>query len=322
HGRQDGIMTMGSKPSEPDEAVGIHPADFGLSYKSAGALHDAIKSRLKVAAERGPYDVNELRRQFAYDRLLTRVFEHAPEKWLVKGGTGLLARIPQHARHTNDVDLHYQGEETTVIADLHQAVDLDLGDYFSFDLEEVGELTGVNSGSKIRAVAYIGDTRFSNFEIDAVVASNMTAAPELVDALTPITIEGLQVNQYRAYPIVDHVADKHAAMVAIYSDGHPSTRYRDLVDIVIIATSQHIEAAALHEALMSEYQHRDLEIPTGVEIPSDDWIDGYAKQANHVPDLDYQTADEGLAVASAFLNPILEGRNTGSWSPATLEWSD
>lgn len=313
---------MGSKASSPDEAVGTQSAGHGLPYKSARALHDAIKSRLKVAAERGPYDVNELRRQFAYDRLLARVFEHAPDKWLIKGGAGLLARIPQHARHTKDVDLCFQGEETTVVADLHQAVALDLGDYFSFDLEDSGELTGINPGSKIKVVAYIGDARFSNFEIDAVVASNMTADPELVDALAPITIEGLHVNQYRAYPMVDHVADKHAAMVATYADGHPSTRYRDLVDIVIIATSQHIDAASLHRALTSEYRHRGLEAPTGVELPSDDWEDGYSEQSGHVPGLDHQTSDEGLAVARAFLGPILEGRTTGIWNPVTLMWSD
>jgi len=315
-------MTVESKTPEPNEAARTRPVDDRLPYKSAGALHDAIKARLKSAAELGPYDINQLRRQFAYDRLLTRVFEHAPQMWVLKGGTGLLARIPHHARHTKDVDLHYQGEATAAASDLHDAVALDLGDFFSFDLERIGDLTGINPGSKIKIVAYIGDTRFSNFEIDTVAASNMTAIPELVDPLTPITIEGLHANQYRAYPMVDHVADKHAAMVARYSNGHPSTRYRDLVDIVIIATSQHIEATAIHKALMSEYQHRDLETPSGVELPSDDWIDGYAKQANHVPDFDYQTADEGLAVARAFLNPILEGRTTGSWDPATLEWSD
>ncbi len=315
-------MTMESKTPETNEAARTQPVDDRLPYESAGALHDAIKARLKIAAELGPYDINQLRRQFAYDRLLTRVFEHASEKWVLKGGTGLLARIPQHARHTKDVDLHYQGEATAAASDLHDAVTLDLGDFFSFDLEEAGDLTGINPGSKAKIVAYIGDTRFSNFEIDIVVASNMTGIPEFVDPITPIMIEGLHANQYRVYPMVDHIADKHAAMVARYSTGHTSTRYRDLVDLVIIATSQHIEAAALHKALMSEYQHRDLETPTRVELPSDDWIDGYENQANDVPDFDYETADEGLAVARAFLNPILEGRTTGSWNPATLEWID
>jgi hypothetical protein len=72
----------------------------------------------------------------------------------------------------------------------------------------------------------------------------------------------------------------------------------------------------------SEYQHRDLEIPTGAELPPDDWIVGCAKQANHVPDFDYQITDEGLAVARALFGPILEGRTEGSRNPATLEWVD
>jgi hypothetical protein len=48
--------------------------------------------------------VDELLRQFAYARLLARIFVLEPERWVLKGATGLLARLPS-ARHSLDVDL-------------------------------------------------------------------------------------------------------------------------------------------------------------------------------------------------------------------------
>ena len=41
-----------------------------LRYASAKALHDAIKVRAAVEAEHGRYDINQIRRHFAYDRFL------------------------------------------------------------------------------------------------------------------------------------------------------------------------------------------------------------------------------------------------------------
>ncbi len=51
----------------------------------------------------------DLRRQFAYDRLLARVFSREPEAWVLKGATALLARLEGSARHTLDIDLYRLG---------------------------------------------------------------------------------------------------------------------------------------------------------------------------------------------------------------------
>jgi hypothetical protein len=51
-----------------------------------------------------PHPPAELHRQFAYDRLLAWLFLSEPDRWLLKGGGGLLARLPQ-ARHSLDLDL-------------------------------------------------------------------------------------------------------------------------------------------------------------------------------------------------------------------------
>ncbi|WP_419848020.1 nucleotidyl transferase AbiEii/AbiGii toxin family protein [Candidatus Poriferisocius sp.] len=289
-------------------------------YKTATAFQNAIKAKIANAAASSPHSIAELRRQFAYDRLLARVFISDPESWVLKGAAGLLARIPTRARHSMDVDLYFQGSVEAIVEGLVEAAEVDLGDYFTFDIELAHKIAGHNSGIQVKITAYIGDVMFVGFRVDTVIATNMTGTPESVPALCPINVDGLRTSVYRTYPVVDHIADKHAAMIATYGDGVPSTRYRDLVDLVLIAATQSINAKALHNALMSEYQHRNLCPPAEVTLPSPDWVDGYAAAARQAPNFAYPTAQAGLKIVKAMLDPILAGRTSGEWNPRTLEW--
>jgi hypothetical protein len=56
--------------------------------------------------------LDSLRRQFAYDRLLTRIYTGLDAKrWILKGATAILARLAGDARHTRDIDLYRQDED-------------------------------------------------------------------------------------------------------------------------------------------------------------------------------------------------------------------
>ncbi|MGH8924636.1 MAG: nucleotidyl transferase AbiEii/AbiGii toxin family protein [Acidimicrobiia bacterium] len=81
----------------------------------------------------------------------------------------------------------------------------------------------------------------------------VTSEPDVIPPIEPVEIPGLRNVAYRAHPIPDQIADKHAAMMATYA-GRPGTRCRDLVDLVLMATTQTVEAGALHTALVSEHQ--------------------------------------------------------------------
>lgn len=75
-------------------------------YDNPQALRQALSDRLRpIAAESGT-ELSALLRQFAYDRLLCRLFSAEPERWVLKGATAMLARLEGHARHTLDVDLY------------------------------------------------------------------------------------------------------------------------------------------------------------------------------------------------------------------------
>ena len=293
-----------------------------LAYKTASAFDAALKAHVAEAAEVSSHTVAELRRQFGYDRLLSRIFSTHAETWVLKGGTGMLARLPSRARHTQDIDLYFQGELTAASENLLAAAVIDLGDFFSFTIEPRSDLAGASRGKRFAVTAYVGARQFAQFGVDVVVASNMTGEPESMQHLSPIPIAGLPTADYRVYPIVDHIADKHAAMLGTYRDDRPSTRFRDLVDLVLIATTQRPRATDLRAAMMSEYAHRSLAAPAQVTLPSAAWHDGYAKAVVGIPGLQHRTADAALDVVKKMLDPVLAELAIGVWDPEALAWRD
>lgn len=74
-----------------------------VPYLTAQAFGAALTARLKQLAASSPYNISQLRRHFAYDRLLARIFAEPASRWVLKGGVSMLARIST-ARHSADVD--------------------------------------------------------------------------------------------------------------------------------------------------------------------------------------------------------------------------
>ncbi len=72
----------------------------------------------------------------------------------------------------------------------------------------------------------------------------MTTDPEPYDDPV-LELPGLATPPIRLYPVVDHIADKLCATQATYGTNNdlPSSRVRDLVDLVVFARSQDVDAA-------------------------------------------------------------------------------
>ena len=145
----------------------------------------------------------------------------------------------------------------------------------------------------------------------------MTADPESTLPIEPVEIAGLRSVPYRTYPIADQIADKHAAMIDIYA-GQPSTRYRDLVDLVLIATTQTVDSGALNTALVSEHRRRGTAPTAELSLPSEDWHVGYRKLAVGVPGFRFIDAADALEIVNRLIGPVLGGLMARTWDPETL----
>ena len=109
------------------------------TYTTAGAFRRALEERLKRTSMSEQMDVNRLRRQVSFDRLLARLFREEPPPWVLKGGYALELRF-KAARSTVDIDLTVQrvpasagDDQNQIVRDLLQsAADVPLGDWFEF----------------------------------------------------------------------------------------------------------------------------------------------------------------------------------------------
>jgi hypothetical protein len=261
-----------------------------------------------------------LRRQFAYDRLLARLFTTTPQEWILKGGVSMIARLPS-ARHTADVDLVAVADSVDAALEaLHISAAHDLGDFFTFHFERPRALVQGVPGLRITAEARLGHRAFERFGVDLVAGVVKTGFPEEVEPLLSLTIPGLVRPRYRLYPLVDSIADKVMAIVETHR-GRPSTRFRDLVDLVLIARSQRVRAGDLTTALTSERERRELPRLAGLAVPDEDiWGTGYQTIARDVPGVAEKTLPDALRLAKRFLDPALVGTAVGAWDPATLAW--
>ena len=105
--------------------------------------------------------------------------------------------------------------------------------------------------------------------------------------------------------------------------GHPSTRYRDLVDLVAIISGASVAAEAQAAALRSELERRNLILPESFDVPDRSlWEPGYAAEAQRSLLETAQTLDEALAVVRPFLDPLFRGEAAGTWDSVERRWMD
>jgi hypothetical protein len=297
-------------------------------YADPAALRQAITDRLRqLARQRDGAQLADLLRQFAYDRLLSRIFASEPEAWVVKGATALLARLSGSARHTVDVDLYRRdgGLEEAESA-LRAAASIDLGDFFRFALSPGRRIAQGRATLRVPVIAYLGATEFDRFHVDLATGLAMTGEPDEVAPLVPFELPGIGSVRYSAFPIADHVADKVCAMLELHpraaGPARASTRYRDLADLALIAHTQTVAASDLRHSLTSEARRRGLRMPGALAAPgAPGWRTGYARVARDVPGLPEHDLDAALATVRRFIDPVLDGTAAGDWNPSSVIWS-
>ncbi len=291
------------------------------SYTTPGAFRRALTDRLNQMTKKSRWSLPHLQRQIAYDRLLERLY-FVNKSWVVKGATALLAR-GIGVRGTLDVDVYREAAQDTVVEDVRSAADLDLGDWFRFELGAAQPMEDAVKGMRIPVNAYIGLTVWASFRLDLVGSDlQMTGDPEPVPPLVRVLMADVEQHGYRAYPLVDHVADKVVAILQRYGDSLlPSTRYKDLVDLVSIVTVASVEAVAQTAALLSEAKRRDVALPRSFDVPDRGlWEPGYAAEARRSLLAAARTLDEALRSVRPFLDPLFDGGAAGRWDPKAGRW--
>jgi hypothetical protein len=291
-------------------------------YRTPGAFRRALTDKLRALADESRWELTQLQRQMAYDRLLERLYM-VDDGWIVKGAVALLAR-DLGVRASLDIDVYREGEREVVEAELREAASRDIGDWFRFEIGPRRVVSDGAAGVRLPVTAYIGETVWASFHVDLVGADvRMTGQPENMPAIARVSMPAVEQHGYRVYPLIDHVADKVAATFDVYGEQRtPSTRYRDLVDLVSIATGASVPAADQTQALESEARRRGIKLPSRFDVPDRPlWERGYAKEAADSLLPTAHTLDEAIEVVRPFLDPLLNGTAVGEWDPEVARWT-
>lgn len=290
-------------------------------YNSPEAARRAVIDKLRAEAATSAWRLGDLQRQYAYDQLVERLYR-LDEAWVIKGATALLARKVS-VRHTVDIDLYRAGAIDEVERRLREAADLDIDDWMRFEIgPAVKVIASGAQACRVKARSFIGTKLWAAFQIDIVADGVLiTGSADSAPPLTEVHITDRQRMTWRVYPLVDHVADKVCAILERHTD-HPSTRFKDLIDVVAISRHATVKADRQQQAMATEAARRNLELPTTFDVPDHRlWERGYRAEARRTVGLDAITLEMALTAVRPFLNPVLDGTATGTWDPNTQTWT-
>lgn len=292
-------------------------------YTSPRALEMAVKE----AARRSPLDTNRAVAGFYFHRLLCRVFSESDSLFVLKGGLSALARTTD-ARYTRDVDLATSELDIeAAVEELKTLVAKDLGDFVTFSyvgLQPIKAEDEYRQGFTVMFDVFLGAKRMQALSVDLVADEIDCGEPEVITPADRIEVDGLISFDYPVYPAERAIADKVCGIVERHK-GRPSSRVKDLVDIVVYARNVTFAFSSLSSVLQKELLVRKLGPQESFGLPPE-WGDAqvrqYAKLAGQtgipVGLRDIRAAE---ILARRLIDPCLSGQAGYTvWSTETQAW--
>lgn len=191
---------------------------------------------------------------------------------MLKGGFCLEVRLGTAARATKDLDVALVADEPVrSVLDVQDLLSAEVStaaptDGFRFDVglpapisaDELG-----NPGWRITVRATVGGDRFESVKLDVVARPGEIAGGVEKLVLEPL-LRGVPGHGPVAVPAVDvhqHAAEKLHAYARIYARDRPSSRVKDLVDLVLLTEAGVLSPEPLSARLRQVYAVRDVSTP-------------------------------------------------------------
>lgn len=282
-------------------------------YETPTALRRAFEDRLLTAVRREGGDIQRMRRQAAFDRLLCRLFHEPNAPWLLKGGYAMELRI-RIARTTRDIDLavrHSPGgakpwDEAAMRSQLERAAGIDLLDGFEF---AIGEPTmDLNAapygGSRYPVEAQMAGRRFASFHLDVSAGDVLSEPFEILEGKDWLGFAGIVKAKLPAISREEQFAEKLHAYT-LPRTGRPNTRVKDFVDMLLLMDAGTIDPFHLTENVQSTFQRRKThDVPPKLPVPLSSWEKAFGEMAEECG-LNKNLAEQHQRLAD-FLAGILE----------------
>ncbi len=281
------------------------------SYESARAFRQALEARLKQLAEAERADIQRLRRQVAFDRLLARLLSDSDPQWALKGGYALELRFSS-ARATRDVDLTLAHPRTLplpefpvderLLEELRQRATRNLGDFFVF---LIGQPTmdieaAPYGGSRYPVTAQMDGRTFVKFHVDIGIGDPLLEPIEVLTGRDWLGFAGIPAPTFTCISKEQQFAEKlHAYTMP--DRPRPNSRVKDLVDMVLMIRRFDLDPDRLADAIDATFNRRESHLlPELLPTPPEDWAEPFVAMAAETG-LDI-TSEEALGEVQRFLS--------------------
>lgn len=258
-------------------------------YATAGALRAALEVRLVERAKRDVGDLQRLRRQVGFDRLLARMFDptlSARQSWVLKGGYALEMRF-HAARSTRDLEFSVRagagsmpdtGGTDALLEQLRLAAQVRLPDFFSFivggammTLDQAPE-----GGARFPVDARLDGRTFVSFHVDLGIGDEII---EPLDELVGEDWLGFGGIAPAVAPVLSkeqHWAEKLHAYTR-HRTGAANSRVRDLLDLILLIERGSLSPDRIRSAVEATFERRATHaIPRDVLPPPREWARSFA----------------------------------------------
>jgi hypothetical protein len=284
-------------------------------YATGAALRRALEDRLQDIARKEGVDLQRLRRQVAFDRLLARLFKIGQPlalPWILKGGYAMELRI-KAARTTKDIDLTmrnvFSSEEKkdrnknlAVLEKLQEAAALSIEDFFVYTIgEPIADLDAApNGGARFPVEARLDGRVFVGFHLDVGIGDVVMEPLEVVEGRDWLGFAGISIPSLYMISREQQFAEKLHAYT-LPRPGGANTRVRDLVDMVLLIHSGTLAKTKVAEAIHVTFDRRGTHgVPNILPQPPTEWqkpYDALAKECGLSG-----AVDSAFAILDAYLS--------------------
>ncbi len=251
------------------------------TYATATAFRRGLEDRLAALAKADGTDLQRMRRQVAFDRLLIRLFATGNPPWRLKGGYALELKLSL-ARATRDLDLGLSAAAGIDMLDRLQAAGgSEVGDWFSY---VVGEATMDLDGAPYGGARYPVEARldgrpFAKFHLDVGLGDIQREPVEWVESRDWLGFAGIAPGRFPSISREEHFAQKLHAYTMPRGD-RPNSRVKDLVDLVLLIEAAPMDRERLKCDITDTFRRRDTHgLPDRLEPPPAFWEPVFLKLA-------------------------------------------
>ncbi len=255
-------------------------------YATATAFRQALEMRLHTMARQEGTDLQRLRRQVAFDRLLCRLFQDKNCPWLLKGGYAMELRLSE-SRTTRDIDLGTRRPikgvgnlNERILKVLQDSASVDLGDFFAFLIgQTIMDLNAAPyGGSRYPVEARVAGRTFVRFHLDVGSGDAVIEPCEDVRGRDWLDFAGIAGGVFHAIPKEQQFAEKlHAYTLPRGEVGN--SRVRDLLDVLLLIRLG-MDVDRIRVALKSTFEKRATHpIPDILTPPPESWERPFAALA-------------------------------------------